>query len=96
MDPYVKKHLTREAKILLQLNHPNIVKLYEVFSTSALFCLSLEFLSGGSLFDLVVDQGRISEEKTRHLFCQLVEAVSYLHKKFHCPQRPQVRKHCAK
>ena len=79
MDPYVKKHLTREAKILLQLNHPNIVKLYEVFSTSALFCLSLEFLSGGSLFDLVVDQGRISEEKTRHLFCQLVEAVSYLH-----------------
>ena len=29
---------------------------------------------------MVVDQGRISEEKARHLFCQLVEAVSYLHK----------------
>ena len=40
-----------EMKILKQLDHPNILKLYEVFEDSRKFLLVTEYCKGGELFD---------------------------------------------
>ena len=45
-NPYVKKNLQREAQILLNLFHPNIVRVIEVCTTSEIYCLSLEYVQG--------------------------------------------------
>lgn len=46
------QELALECKILSRLNHPNIVKIFGMGSTSQQF-LVLEFLSGGTLYELL-------------------------------------------
>lgn len=41
--------------------------------------LVLEYVSGGELFDYIVDNGRMAEEDAKNLFRQIASAVSYLH-----------------
>ena len=41
----------------------------------------LEFLNGGSIFDLVNETGPFSEDLCRSLFSQLIEAIQYIHSK---------------
>jgi serine/threonine protein kinase len=43
------------------MDHPHIVKLYEVFEDSAQFYLVMDFLKKGELFDEVVRRGKFKE-----------------------------------
>ncbi len=45
-DAYVAKNFKREAKLLQKLNHPNIIKLYEVIETENNYYLITELCSG--------------------------------------------------
>ena len=45
-DSYVAKNFKREAKLLQKLNHPNIIKLYEVIETENNYYLITELCSG--------------------------------------------------
>ena len=56
VDPFVLQHLYREAHILSKLNHPNIVKLYQICYLADYFCLALELLPGGTLEDFIRTQ----------------------------------------
>ena len=53
--------LQNEIKILKQLDHPNIVKLYEVYYDKKNIYLITEFLEGGELFDLILKSKHFSE-----------------------------------
>ncbi|KAJ3439303.1 map/microtubule affinity-regulating kinase [Anaeramoeba flamelloides] len=44
----------REMKILQQLNHPNLILLYEIFENEQNWYLVMEYVEGGELFDFVV------------------------------------------
>jgi len=48
------KMLRRESEILMSLDHPNIVKLYDVYEDSRYFHLVMEFCSGGELLDRMI------------------------------------------
>uniref|UniRef100_A0A0N4Z5Z6 Serine/threonine-protein kinase par-1 n=1 Tax=Parastrongyloides trichosuri TaxID=131310 RepID=A0A0N4Z5Z6_PARTI len=73
--------LYREVKIMKQLDHPNIVKLYQVMETETTLYLVMEFASGGEVFDYLVAHGRMKEKEARAKFRQIVSAVQYLHSK---------------
>lgn len=45
--------MAQEVSIHKQLDHPNIVGLYDVIETTYHFVLAMEYLDGGDLFDLV-------------------------------------------
>lgn len=45
-DAYVSKNFKREAKLLQKLNHPNIIKLFEVIETENNYYLIQELCSG--------------------------------------------------
>ncbi|KAK5981074.1 Non-specific serine/threonine protein kinase [Trichostrongylus colubriformis] len=74
-------HLFREVKIMKQLDHPNIVKLYQVMENEQTLYLVLEYASGGEVFDYLVAHGRMKEKEARVKFRQIVSAVQYLHSK---------------
>ena len=78
-DPYMAKNLTREASLLCRLNHPNIVKLLEVCRATDLYCLVLEFVPGGTLFEHIQSRGALQEDESRGLCRQLISAIAYLH-----------------
>jgi len=73
--------LFREVRIMKTLDHPNIVKLYQVIETEKTLYLVMEYASGGEVFDYLVLHGRMKEKEARAKFRQIVSAVQYCHQK---------------
>lgn len=51
-----------EVKILQALDHPNIIKLYEIWEWNEVCFLVLEFCEGGELFHYIIEKKHLSEE----------------------------------
>lgn len=81
LNPSSLKKLFREVTIMKMLDHPNIVKLYEVIDTQRTLYLVMEYASGGEVFDYLVAHGRMREKEARAKFRQIVSAVQYCHQK---------------
>jgi len=73
------KLLRREIKIMKRVNHPNILKLFEVFEDDEEFFLVMELVLGKELFDKIVERGQYSERDASNIVRQIVAAVDYLH-----------------
>jgi len=71
--------LETEIKILRQLSHPHIVQLKEVVHTAENTYIVMELLSGGELFNRIVDKGCYPEKEAAELFAQICISLDYLH-----------------
>ncbi|CAJ0582347.1 unnamed protein product, partial [Mesorhabditis spiculigera] len=63
LNPSSLQKLFREVKIMKQLDHPNIVKLFQVIETETTLYLVMEYASGGEVFDYLVAHGRMKEKE---------------------------------
>uniref|UniRef100_A0A8C9L3W1 PAS domain-containing serine/threonine-protein kinase n=1 Tax=Pavo cristatus TaxID=9049 RepID=A0A8C9L3W1_PAVCR len=78
-DPDVGR-VTQEIAILMKLQHPNIIKVLDVFENERFFQLVMEkHGSGLDLFTFIDNQPDLDEPLASYLFRQLVSAVGYLH-----------------
>lgn len=81
LNPSSLQKLFREVRIMKYLDHPNIVKLYEVIESEKTLYLVMEYASGGEVFDYLVAHGRMKEKEARVKFRQILSAVQYCHQK---------------
>ncbi|XP_064542506.1 serine/threonine-protein kinase MARK2 isoform X13 [Drosophila montana] len=81
LNPGSLQKLFREVRIMKMLDHPNIVKLFQVIETEKTLYLIMEYASGGEVFDYLVLHGRMKEKEARVKFRQIVSAVQYCHQK---------------
>ncbi|KAG5684317.1 hypothetical protein PVAND_013552 [Polypedilum vanderplanki] len=81
LNPNSLEKLFREVAIMKLLQHPNIVKLYEVIETDKTLYLVMEYVNNGEVFEYLVKNGRMKENIARQKFRQIVSAVQYLHSK---------------
>ncbi|XP_073132490.1 CBL-interacting serine/threonine-protein kinase 24-like isoform X2 [Henckelia pumila] len=83
--------IKREISIMKIVRHPCIVRLHEVLASQTKIYIVLELVSGGELFDRIVDQRRLSESESRRYFQQLIDAVSHCHGKgvYHRDLKPE-------
>jgi serine/threonine protein kinase len=85
-NPRAKKYLDNEINILKEIDHPNIIKLYEVKETNKFYYLVMELCNGGGLSDCLEDYQNkykkpFPEEVVQYLMRQIMSAINYLHKK---------------
>lgn len=73
-----------EVSALKTLDHPNVVKLFEVYQDKKCVFLVLEYLEGGELFDYITDRDHLSEEESAMFFKQMMSAIIYCHKNRIC------------
>lgn len=66
------------------LQHQNIVKLHDVIHIPKknTYCLVLEYIEGGELFEYIVSRQRLSEKEAARFFRQIISAIEYLHSNF--------------
>ncbi|XP_061393414.1 calcium/calmodulin-dependent protein kinase type 1 [Musca vetustissima] len=62
-----------------RLTHPNIVQLYETYEDKSKIYLVMELVTGGELFDRIVEKGSYTEKDASDLIRQILEAVDYMH-----------------
>jgi len=76
--------LMREVNLMIKLDHPNIIKLYEVYENEKYIYLIMELCTGGELFDRIVENTEngkpFTEKQAANLFRQMMSAINYCHK----------------
>ena len=77
------KYFETEIKILSLLDHPNIVRLFEVFEDDKNFYLIMELCQGGNLLSRMKNN-RYKEKAAAVLMEQVVSAIAYCHEKGIC------------
>eukprot|EP00178_Gracilaria_changii_P014627 TRINITY_DN41129_c0_g1_i1.p1 TRINITY_DN41129_c0_g1~~TRINITY_DN41129_c0_g1_i1.p1 ORF type:complete len:294 (-),score=28.84 TRINITY_DN41129_c0_g1_i1:50-931(-) len=75
------QRLQNEVKILCQLDHPNIIHLKELFEDNERLCLVVELVTGGELFEKIIEKGTYTEKDSQQVVCKIIQAIDYLHSK---------------
>ncbi|KAK8679696.1 hypothetical protein V6N13_145134 [Hibiscus sabdariffa] len=85
------EQIKREIATMKLIKHPNVVRLYEVMGSKTKIFIVLEFVTGGELFDKIVNNGRMREDEARKYFHQLINAVDYCHSRgvYHRDLKPE-------
>ncbi|XP_067849492.1 serine/threonine-protein kinase SIK1 isoform X2 [Heptranchias perlo] len=79
LDPSNLEKIYREVQIMKLLNHPHIIKLYQVMETQDMLYIVTEYAQNGEMFDYLSTNGPLSESEARRRFWQIVTAVEYCH-----------------
>lgn len=71
----------KEIQILKSLDHPNILKCYEIFEDDEKYYVATEYCSGGDLFGEILKMKKFSEAQAAEVMFQLLSALTYCHEK---------------
>ncbi|XP_054649307.1 serine/threonine-protein kinase SIK2 isoform X1 [Dunckerocampus dactyliophorus] len=79
LDAVNLEKIYREVQIMKMLDHPHIIKLYQVMETKNMLYLVTEYAKNGEIFDYLAKHGPLSEVEARRKFWQILSAVEYCH-----------------
>eukprot|EP00906_Rhabdomonas_costata_P031229 RCo044118 len=79
-DEGMEEHLRREIAVMRKMEHPYVVGLIDVYQTAKHVYLVIELVTGGELFDKIVESKRFEEPVARNYFQQLILGIYFIHK----------------
>ncbi|KAI0078302.1 Pkinase-domain-containing protein [Panus rudis PR-1116 ss-1] len=71
--------IDREITMMKLMNHPNIMRIYDVYEGDHQLYLILEYVEGGELFDFLVNRGKLPPLEALSYFKQIVYGLNYAH-----------------
>lgn len=74
-----KVALQNEIDIMTQVDHPNIVKLHDIFEDEKYIFLVMELMTGGELFDTILEKEHYSEKEAAEVVRPIIDAIAYCH-----------------
>eukprot|EP00056_Hartaetosiga_gracilis_P006417 m.96511 g.96511 ORF g.96511 m.96511 type:complete len:983 (+) comp12468_c0_seq3:152-3100(+) len=77
---YVRDNLQREGNLLRLIDHPNVIKLIEIFENDDVYCLVTEIATGGELLDYIVSHDTLTEKEARKFTRHMIRAITHLHR----------------
>ncbi|XP_046896682.1 calcium/calmodulin-dependent protein kinase IGb isoform X2 [Hypomesus transpacificus] len=72
-------NLENEIAVLRKIKHENVIGLEDFYESRSHYYLLMQLVSGGELFDRILDRGMYSEQDASRVIKQVLEAVSFLH-----------------
>jgi calcium-dependent protein kinase len=69
----------KEIQILKTLDHPNILKCFEIFEDTRYFYVATEHCPAGDLFSQIINLNHFTDSKAAEIMLQLLSALSYCH-----------------
>lgn len=79
LEQKAEEQLLSEISILKQMDHPNILKLYEFFQDPKRYFLVTELCNGGELFERIAQEQYFSEIDAANIIKQVLSAINYCH-----------------
>ncbi|MBN2305771.1 MAG: serine/threonine protein kinase [Anaerolineae bacterium] len=79
-DPSILERFRREGQALKELDHPNIVKMLAMVQDGDQHYLVMEYVAGGSLYDLLKRTGRLPIEQVLPIALDLSDALTRAHR----------------
>ncbi len=76
-----REKFLKEARNIARLNHPNIVRIIDVFEENGTAYYVMEYAENGSLADKVKREGYITEPVATRYILQVAEALDYIHQR---------------
>lgn len=70
-----------EITILMEIDHPNIIKIFEYYSDDFAYYIITEYVSGCELYNFILKAKKFSEKQTAMILYQILSALNYLHSK---------------
>lgn len=74
----------REITIMKLIEHPHVLRLFDVYENKKYLYLVLEHVSGGELFDYLVKKSRLTIKEARKFFKQIISALDFCHSHLIC------------
>src|SRR4051812_37809255 len=78
-DPSFVERFRREAQAAANLNHPNIVAIYDWGQDSGTYFIVMEYVEGRSLRDLIRSEGALDAERAADIGAEIAAALSFAH-----------------
>ncbi|KAF6176628.1 hypothetical protein GIB67_034490 [Kingdonia uniflora] len=90
VDKSQKPKVLQEIRVLHSLEHPNVLRFYAWYETSAHLWLVLEYCVGGDLMTLLGQDGQLPEDSVHDLARDLLKALQFLHSNgiIYCDLKP--------
>ncbi len=74
-----ESEILNEIEMLKKLDHLNLVKIYEFYSTKDDYFIVTDYCKGGELFDKIQDVAPFEEKQAAYIIYQLLSSVHFLH-----------------
>lgn len=77
--PKIREMFQREFRTVLKLNHPNIVRVFDMGEASGQLYIAMQIVEGQTLQDFILKQKKLSEVLAIELARQLAETLDFVH-----------------
>lgn len=78
-EPIFRRRFKQEARAMASLDHPNVVKVYDICQDGEMPFIVAEYVDGDDVGDLLARSGKLNEQFMRRIAAQLLQALSYAH-----------------
>ena len=87
----LRRKFIEEAQSIFNMNHPNIVRVTDIFEENGTVYYVMDYIDGCSLSSLISNQGHLSESEALGYIQQVADALGYVHSRnrLHLDVKPQ-------